>query len=264
MSKLVGDLVFTYEHNRRINSVMTAAQLAKLKPHQKTKITGKRAYLCSHCRELGHTKSSCGKLLSGNQSIQKAKNIVPGRYIVYKHTNVSDERNKLYASCNLKHPPMELYPDSSPKPSTAEHAIFESITENELKDEIAIRGPNEFQSLRLSTKSCIISKNTKLSPLKKPSQIKDSFYERTDVEYTTNAQKLIELGVDSTVINIRRKAKYNIMKQQYRLEMGSELEEHHQLFPDVDLNSAGLSPRYQSMVLLPRFKLWNPKCFCPL
>ena len=108
---------------------------------------------------------------------------------------------------------MELYPDSSPKPSIAEHAIFEFITEDELKDEIAIREPNEFQSSRFSTKSCIINKNTNLSPLQKPSQIKDSFYESTDVEYTTNAQKLIELGVDSTVINVRRKAKYNIMKQ---------------------------------------------------
>ena len=130
MPKSVPELVYTYDHNRRITTLMTTSRVQQLKPHQKTKITGKRAYLCSHCRGLGHTKPTCAKLLSGNQSIQMAKYLVPGRYIIYEHPDIFDKRNKFYTFCNLRQVPIELHPESSPKQSYAEHSIFKSIAEN--------------------------------------------------------------------------------------------------------------------------------------
>ena len=64
-----------------ISTLMTKSQMQQLKPHLKTQTTGKRACMCAHCGHSGHTKPTCPILLSGNQCIQPAKSIDPGRYI---------------------------------------------------------------------------------------------------------------------------------------------------------------------------------------
>ena len=63
------DPILVYTHipgSGRITTLMTNSQMQQLKPHRKTKITGKWAYLCGHCRGLGHTKPTCPRVLSGN------------------------------------------------------------------------------------------------------------------------------------------------------------------------------------------------------
>ena len=74
----------------------------------------------------------------------------------------------------------------------------------------------------------------------KPIKIKDTYYEKTDEEYTKNVQEQIELSANCIVTNVRRDTGFHILKQQYQLEMGTELENH--------LNSAALSQQHQSAV----------------
>ena len=64
----------------------------------------------------------------------------------------------------------------------------------------------------------------------KPIKIKNTYYEKTDEEYTTNVQEQIELGVNSIVTNVRRDTAFHIFKQQYELKMGIKMENNQQLF----------------------------------
>ena len=80
--------------------------------------------------------------------------------------------------------------------------------------------------------------------MRKPIKIKDTNYKKTDEEYMNNVQEQIELGTNSIVTNVHRDTGFHILKQQYQLEMGTKLENHQQLYPDVHLNSAALSQKH--------------------
>ena len=157
-------LVFIYvPRSAWISTLMTESQMQQLKPHRRTLTTGNRAYICVHCRGLGHTKPKCPILLSGNQSIQPAKSIDPGRYIIYSHPDISDQRNNHYRLCDLRELPRELHPDSSPTQSRAEHSLFQSITENEMEQENTKRISLKFLSPGTTT-SYIIMLVSKIQP----------------------------------------------------------------------------------------------------
>ena len=112
-----------------------------------------------------------------------------------------------------------------------------------------------------SKKLCIISRNEQLLSMMKPIEIKDTYYEKTNEEYTNNVQEQIELGGNSKVTNVRRDTGFRILKQQYQLEMGTELENHQQSYPDVHLNSAALSQQHQSAVRAPTILIMDSKLF---
>ena len=106
--------------------LMTPTLMLHMKPHVTTMTTGKRLYTCTSCKKRGHTQSNCPDLLSGNQCVKPAKTLLPGRYLVYETTEISNKRINLYPACNLNRPPMELYPDSATSLSIVEHSLFES------------------------------------------------------------------------------------------------------------------------------------------
>ena len=238
--------------------------MQQLKPHRTTLTTSKRAYTCAHCRDLGHTKPKCPILLSGNQSIQPAKSIDPGDYVVYLHPIISDQRNNSYRLCDLRELPRELHPDSSTTQSRSEYSLFQSITENEMEEENTKRISLKFPPPG-TTKSCIISRNKQLLTVRKPSEIKDTNYEKTDEEYTTNVQEQIELGANCIVTNVRRDTAFHILKQQYEqkmgTKMGTKMENIQKLYPDVHLNSAALSQENQSTVRAPTIPIIDSNFF---
>ena len=140
----------------RISVLMNKSQMHLLKPHTTTLTTSKRAYTCGHCSGLVHTRSHCPIILSGNQHVMPAKTLVPGVYLVYSTPVISNQRIIYYNACDLTEHPRELHPDSSSTLSSAEHSLFQSITDNEMEDENTTRiSPKDLPPV--TTQSCIIS-----------------------------------------------------------------------------------------------------------
>ena len=86
----------------RISVLMNKSQMHLLKPHTTTLTTSKQAYTCGHCSGLGHTRSHCPIILSGNQRVMPAKTLVPGDFF-WEFGSVGVTRTIVGVSISLRH-----------------------------------------------------------------------------------------------------------------------------------------------------------------
>ena len=231
MENLLEQVVVSHTRQSIINVVprdifvmCSPLEMLHLKQHSKTLDSRKRDYTCDYCTQWGHTQGDCPVLLSGNQIVKPAKELIGGEYPVYATTEITNERMEKYPTCKLNERPVELYPDSALPVSMVEHSLHESITTIEIKEEKTTWEPPVAPPKKNS--SCVLNQTLRAIQEETNSELATK-YNATDDNYTATLQQNIDSSANCSVQRCRRESVYTIFDRLYKEVYGPTEESNH-------------------------------------